>query len=523
MNLTAILIFSLFVVLTLGITYWASLRTRSTSDFYTAGGGITGGQNALAIVGDYMSAATLLGISSLAFFNGYDGLVYAICAFMGWPIIMFLLAERLRNLGRYTMSDIISFRLEERKTRTFSAISSLTVVLFYLIVQMVGAGQLIQLLLGIDYSFAVVGVGILMMVYVVFGGMVATTWVQIIKAVLMVGNGLLLAFLALRYFQFDIGALVDQAVSNHAAGSEVTGPWKLMANPISGLSLALSLIFGIAGLPHIMMRFFTVPDAKAARKSVFIATGIMAAFFVVICFLGLSAMAILPTNPDFYVDGKVGGQVIGGSNMPIMHLATALGGSFMFGLLAAVAFSTILAVVAGLTLAGASAIAHDLYGRVLMGGAVSQQKAISVSRIASIAIGVAAIGLGLAFRDQNVAFLVALAFSIAASANFPVLILSLYWGDLTTRGAIAGGVAGLASALVLVILSPAVWVKVFHFAEPVFAYDYPTLFSMPLAFVTAIVVSKLDTTKRAAIDRAGYSSQEVRAETGLGIAAAASH
>lgn len=519
MNIAAILIFTLFVLLTLGITYWASYRTRSTSDFYTAGGGITGGQNALAIVGDYMSAATLLGISSLAFFNGYDGLVYAICAFMGWPIIMFLLAERLRNLGRYTMSDIISFRLDERKTRTFSAISSLIVVLFYLIVQMVGAGQLIQLLLGVDYSYAVVGVGALMMVYVVFGGMVATTWVQIIKAILMIGNGLLLTFLALRYFNFDFGALVDQAVQNHQAGDDVKGPWKLMSNPVSGLSLALSLIFGIAGLPHIMMRFFTVPDAKAARKSVFIATGLMAVFFVVICFLGLSAMAILPTNPDFYVDGKVGGSVVGGSNMPIMHLATALGGNFLFGLLSAVSFSTILAVVAGLTLAGASAIAHDLYTKVIMRDAVSPQKAIKVSRMASICIGIAAILLGLAFRDQNVAFLVALAFSIAASANFPILLLSLYWGDLTTRGAITGGLAGLLSALALVILSPAVWVKVFGFAEPVFAYDYPTLFSMPLAFITAIAVSKLDTSPRAALDRAGYVSQEIRAETGLGVAA----
>ena len=383
MNTQAILIFAAFVLVTLGITYWASSRTRSSSDFYTAGGGITGTQNGLAIVGDYMSAATLLGISSLAFTNGFDSLLYAVCAFMGWPIIMFLIAERLRNLGRYTLSDIVSYRLDERSTRIFTAISSLTVVLFYLIVQMVGAGQLVQLLFGIDYTYAVVAVGLLMMVYVVVGGMVATTWVQIIKAILMMGNGFLMAGLALYYFNFDFSALVSAAAEHHQAGEAMKGPWKLMADPFSGLSLAVSLVFGIAGLPHIMMRFFTVPDARAARKSVFVATGLMGVFFVVICFLGLSAMAILPKFPEFYVDGKVGGMVLGGSNMPIMHLATALGGNLLFGLLAAVSFATILAVVSGLTLAGASAVAHDLYAKVIRRDDVTPSQAMRVNRLAS--------------------------------------------------------------------------------------------------------------------------------------------
>jgi SSS family solute:Na+ symporter/cation/acetate symporter len=518
MNTQALAIFGVFVAATLAVTYWAASRTRSTSDFYTAGGGISGTQNGLAIVGDYMSAATLLGISSLGFHNGFDALVYAICAFMGWPIIMFLMAERLRNLGRFTMSDIVCFRLDDSRTRTFTAASSLVVVLFYLIVQMVGAGQLVQLLFHVQYHYAVIAVGALMLVYVVIGGMVATTWVQIIKAILMLGNGVLMAFLALRYFQFDLRALVGTAIERHQAGSAILGPLKLMSNPVSGISLAVSLVFGIAGLPHIMMRFFTVPDARAARKSVFVATGLMAFFFVVICFLGLSAMAILPANPAFYVGGKVGGAVIGGSNMPIMHLATALGGDWLFGMLAAVSFSTILAVVSGLTLAGASAIAHDLYGKVLGNSAVAPARAMRVNRVASVAIGIAAVALGLIFRDQNVAFLVALAFSIAASANFPVLLLSMYWPGLTTRGVIWGGLAGLGSALVLVVLSPAVWVRILHHDTALFPYDYPTLFSMPLAFVTIIAVSCLDRSRRAGIDRAGFLAQEVRAETGLGIA-----
>lgn len=519
MNTQAILIFGAFVVVTLGITYWASSRTRSSSDFYTAGGGITGTQNGLAIVGDYMSAATLLGISSLAFTNGFDSLLYAVCAFMGWPIIMFLIAERLRNLGRYTLSDIVSYRLDERSTRIFTAISSLTVVLFYLIVQMVGAGQLVQLLFGIDYTYAVVAVGLLMMVYVVVGGMVATTWVQIIKAVLMMGNGFLMAALALYYFNFDFSALVSAAADHHQAGTAMKGPWKLMADPFSGLSLAVSLVFGIAGLPHIMMRFFTVPDARAARKSVFVATGLMGVFFVVICFLGLAAMAILPNHPEFYVDGKVGGMVLGGSNMPIMHLATALGGNLLFGLLAAVSFATILAVVSGLTLAGASAIAHDLYAKVIRRDEVTPSQAMRVNRLASIGIGLVAIFLGLLFRDQNVAFLVALAFSIAASANFPVLLMSMYWRGVTTRGVIYGGLSGLLVALGLVILSPAVWVRILGFSEAVFPYDFPTLISMPLAFFMIYLVSKLDSSRRASQDRAGFNAQQVRAETAVGIAA----
>lgn len=515
MNYSAILVFVIFVAATLGITYRASSRTRSSSDFFTAGGGITGTQNGLAIVGDYMSAATLMGISSLAFFNGFDGLVYAICVFIGWPMIMFQMAERLRNLGRYTMSDIISYRLDETPMRIFSATSSLIVVLFYMIVQMVGAGQLIQLLLGIDYTFAVIAVGLLMMVYVIFGGMIATTWVQIIKAILMVGTGTIMAFMVWRMFDYSITNIVTQAVENHPAGRDALGPWKLMSDPINGLSLAIALIFGIGGLPHILMRFFTVPDAKAARKSVFIATGIMVFFFTVICFLGLGALAILPMNPEYYVNGEVGGNIIGGSNMPIMHLATALGGNFLFGVLAAVSFSTILAVVSGLTLAGASAIAHDLYAKVIHKGPVSPSRAMAVNRGASLSIGILAIGLGLLFRDQNVAFLVGLAFAIAASANFPVLILSITWSKLTTRGALAGGLTGLGISVVLVFLSPAVWVKVLGFTQAPYPYDFPTLFSLPAAFAVAIIVSLTDRSPRAAIDRAGFAKQEIQAETGI--------
>lgn len=523
MNVSAILIFSTFVALTLGITYWASKRMHSSADFFTAGGSITGGQNALAIVGDYMSASALLGVSALTFTNGFDGLIYALCAFMGWPVVMFLLAEKMRNLGRFTMSDIIAFRLEDRPMRVFSAISSLIIVLFYLTVQMVGAGQLIQLLLNIDYSIAVWGVGALMMVYVIFGGMIATTWVQIFKAVLMIFTCVLLAVLALWQFGFDSAAIIDRAVSYHEAGEAVTGPWKLLSNPISGISLALSLVFGIAGLPHILMRFFTVPNAKAARRSVFIATGLTGILFVSICFLGLSAMAILPANPEFYVDGQVGGAIVGGSNMPLMHLSVALGGNLLFGFLSAIAFSTILAVVAGLTLAGTSAISYDLYATVIKRGNVTPKKAMQVNRIAAFGIGLVAILLGLTFRDQNLAFLVALAFAIAASANFPVLAMVLYWPSLTTRGALAGGIAGLGSAVGLVIVSPAVWVKVLGFEQAIFPYDYPTLISMPLTFIVTYVVSKTDKSGRAVKDRSGFLGQEIRAETGIGIAPSAAH
>jgi len=523
MNVTAIIMFFAFVLGTLGITYWAANRTKSTADFYTAGGGITGFQNGLAIAGDYMSAATLLGLSSLVFATGFDGFIYTISFFVGWPIILFLLAERLRNLGRFTFADIASYRLDQSKIRTFAALGSLTVVCFYLIVQMVGAGQLIKLLFGLDYTVAVIIVGVLMVVYVTFGGMIATTWVQIIKAVLLLGGGTLLGILALAYFGFNLDTMAAKAVESHKAGAKIMGPGSLLADPVSAVSLSLGLVFGTAALPHIMMRFFTVPNAKEARKSVFVASGLIGFFFLVVAILGLAAITIVGTDPRFFEGGVVGGKILGGGNMPVMHLAKALGGDLFLGFLSAVAFATILAVVSGLALAGASAISHDIYARIIRKGQATEKEEMRVSKIASLLLGVLAVLLGIAFEKQNVAFLVGLTFGIAASANFPVLVLSMYWKGLTTRGALLGGITGLVSAVTCVVLSKAVWVVVLENPAPIFPYEHPALFSMTLAFLVTIVVSKLDRSASAAKERAAFEDQEVRSQTGIGAATAVAH
>lgn len=522
-NLQAIVIFLLFVLVTFGITYWAAARTRSASDFYTAGGAITGFQNGLAIAGDFMSAATLFGFTSMVFATGFDGVIFTVSAFLGWPLITFLMAERLRNLGKFTFADIIAYRLDPIHTRMFSAFSSLVVVCFYLIVQMVGAGQLIQLLFGLDYVYAVIGVGVLMMVYVTFGGMVAATWVQIIKAVLLLGGGVVLLYMAFRHFDFSINSILREAVSTHKQGELILGSLKLGNDPIALISLALGMVFGLAGLPHIMMRFFTVSDAKAARKSVFIATGLIGLFFIVICLLGVSAIGVVGGSSQYYLGGDTGGMLLGGNNMAVMHLAQALGGNLMFGFLAAVAFATIIAVVSGLALAGASAISHDIYANVVRGGKVTEREEMYVGRIATLGIGLVAIGLGILFEGQSVAFLVALTFAVAASANFPVLILSMYWRGLTTRGAVWGGLAGLSSSVALVILSPAVWVAILGNQAAIFPYDYPTLFSMPLAFAVAWALSVLDRSVRAVTEKTLFDSQNVRAETGWGREEAAKH
>jgi cation/acetate symporter len=522
-NVSAIAMFIVFVLSTLGITWWAANKTKSTADFYTAGGGITGFQNGLAIAGDYMSAATLLGLSSLIYAKGFDGFIYTISFFVGWPIILFLMAERLRNLGKFTFADIASYRLDQNRIRTFAAFGSLTVVCFYLIVQMVGAGQLIQLLFGLEYNYAVVIVGILMMIYVTFGGMVATTWVQIIKAVLLLGGGTLLMLLAFAQFGFSFEKMFSTAVAAHKEGAKIMGPGSLLSNPVSAVSLSLGLLFGTAGLPHIMMRFFTVPNAKEARKSVFYATGFIGYFFLVVAILGITAIVIVGQNPQFFEGGQVGGKIIGGSNMPVMHLAKAVGGDIFLGFLSAVAFATILAVVSGLALAGASAISHDLYARVLKKGQADAVDEMRVSKYASVGIGLVAIAMGILFKDQNIAFLVALTFGVAASVNFPVLILSMYWKGLTTRGALWGGIAGLVTAVGLVILSPAVWVKVLGNKDAIFPYDHPALFSMSAAFIVTWLASVTDRSARARAEEAAFEEQYIRAQTGLGAAAASAH
>lgn len=523
LNLHAIGMFMVFVLFTLCITWWAARRTRSTTDFYSAGGGIQGWQNGLALAGDYMSASTLLGITALIYTSGMDGYIYLIAFFAGWPVLLLLMTERLRNLGRFTFADITSYRLDQGKVRTMAAIGSLTVVCFYLVAQMVGAGQLIRLLFGLDYHIAVVIVGALMMLYVTFGGMVATTWVQIIKAFLLLVGGSLVLFLAMREFDFSYDALVSKAMDTHALGERPLAPGSLLADPLTALSLSLGLVFGTAGLPHILMRFFTVSDAREARKSVLYATGFIGYFFNVIFLLGLASIVIVSQQPKFFEGGEVGGKLLGGGNMVVMHLAQAVGGNLLLGFLSAVTFATILAVVSGLALAGASAIAHDLYARVIMKGAASEAQELRVTKLATLSLGLVAIALGILFENINVAFMVALAFGIAASANFPVLFLSMFWSGLTTRGALAAGYVGLLSAMGFVVFSKLVWVDVLHFAEPLFPYTQPALFSMPLAFLVAYAVSRMDRTARAKAERAAFADQFVRGQTGLGASGAVDH
>jgi cation/acetate symporter len=534
-NWPAILMFGAFVLATLGITRWAAGRTKTAADFYTAGGGITGFQNGLAIAGDYMSAASFLGISAQIFADGYDGLIYSTGFLVGWPIILFLLAERLRNLGRYTFADVVSFRFAQTPVRLFAAFSTLAVVIFYLIAQMVGAGQLIKLLFGLPYGYAVVIVGVLMTCYVLFGGMIATTWVQIIKAVLLLGCATFMAIAVLANFGFSPDALFARAIevktgiataagapAAEAAekGRSIMGPGGFIKDPISAISFGMALMFGTAGLPHILMRFFTVPDAQAARKSVLWATGWIGYFYLLTFVIGFGAITLVATNPAFL---DADGALRGGGNMAAIHLADAIGGDFFLGFVCAVAFATILAVVAGLTLAGASAVSHDLYASVVRKGAATSEEELRVSRRTVFALAIVAILLGIIFEKQNVAFMVSLAFALAASGNFPVLLLSVLWPGCTTRGVVVGGTVGVLLALILTILSPAIWVTIFGNAAPIFPYSSPTIFSMPLAFFTIWIVSKTDRTRRAAVDRGGYVEQRVRSETGIGAAGASAH
>jgi len=520
-NPIAIAMFVGFVLVTLVITWWAAKRTRSASDFYTAGGGITGLQNGLAIAGDYMSAASFLGISALVYTNGFDGLIYSVGFLVGWPIIIALMAERLRNLGRFTFADVISYRLAQTPLRMLAASGTLVVVAFYLIAQMVGAGQLIKLLFGIDYLYAEIIVGILMICYVTFGGMLATTWVQIIKACLLLGGATLMAVLVLAHYGFDPIALFTDAVKVSPKHDAVMVPGSFVANPVNTISLGLALMFGTAGLPHILMRFFTVSDAKEARKSVFFATGFIGYFYILTFIIGFGAITLVATNPA-YIDQATKG-LIGGANMPAVWLADAVGGSVLLGFISAVAFATILAVVSGLTLAGASAVSHDLYASVFRRGHADDAAEMRVSKITTVVLGVVAIFLGIAFEKENIAFMVGLAFAIAASANFPVLLLSVIWPKLTTRGATLGGFAGLLAALILTVISPAIWVDVLHNKEALFPYSAPALFSMPLGFICCWLFSITDSSDRAAIDLAGFEAQYIRSQTGIGASGASGH
>jgi cation/acetate symporter len=526
LNMSAIIMFLIFVGATLGITYWAAKRTKTAKDFYTAGGGITGFQNGMAIAGDYMSAASFLGISALVYAKGYDGLIYSIGFLVGWPIILFMVAEQLRNLGKYTFADVASYRLRQTPIRTLAAFGSILTVVLYLIAQMVGAGKLIQLLFGLDYEIAVILVGVLMILYVTFGGMLATTWVQIIKAFLLLSGATFMAIAVMAHYDFNFESLFATAVQMKETTS-IMAPGGLVSDPISAISLGIALMFGTAGLPHILMRFFTVSDAKEARKSVFYATGFIGYFYILTFIIGFGAIVMVFQNPQYLdlakqaVDG--GAPILGGDNMAAIHLSHAVGGDFFLGFISAVAFATILAVVSGLTLAGASAISHDLYASVLRAGRVDGLMEMKVSKISTVILGIVAIYLGIAFEDQNIAFMVGLAFAIAASANFPILFLSMYWSKLTTRGALLGGSLGLLTAAVLVVLGPTVWVDVLGHAEAIFPYKYPALFSVSAAFIGIWFFSITDRSENSEKEKEAYEAQYIRSQTGIGAEGAVEH
>ena len=496
-NATAIGCFFGFVALTLGITWWAARRTHSTEEFFAAGRSISGRQNGFALAGDYMSAASFLGIAGLVATSGFDGLIYSIGFLVGWPVVMFLIAEPLRNLGRYTFTDVVSFRLRQTPVRIAAALGSLAVVMLYLIAQMVGAGNLIRLLFGLTYETAVLIVGVVMVAYVLFGGMIATTWVQIVKAVLLLGGAALLAFLVLLQFELNPLRLFSAAATQY--GDAVLAPGKIVSSPWEAMSLGLALMFGTAGLPHILMRFYTVPDARAARQSVFWATGLIGFFYLMTFVLGFGAMVLVGREAIVEVDK--------GGNMAALLLAGTLGCNGLMGFIAAVSFATILAVVAGLTLSGAAALSHDLWVNVVRGGDAPREEQLRVARLASLLLGVLAVVLGLLFKGQNVAFMVGLAFALAASGNLPALVLSIFWRGFTTAGAVAAIVTGTVTALVLIALSPTIQIDILQHETAWFPLRNPALVSMPLAFVVAVVVSLLSPEPAA---QEGYAAKERR-------------
>ncbi|MFH1613210.1 MAG: sodium/solute symporter [bacterium] len=554
-HLSSIFFFLVFIISTLIITYWAAKKTKTTSEFYAANRSISGFQNGLALAGDYMSAASFLGIAGLVSTKGYDGLIYSVGWLVGWPILTFLIAEPLRNLGKYTYADVVAYRLKQRPVKTAASIGSLATILVYLIAQMVGAGTLIKLMFGLPYEVAIIVVGVLIIAYVLFGGMIATTWVQIIKAVLLLFGATVLVLLTLAKFGFSYEKLFAKVETLYTTSFLVPGG--LISSPIEAFSLGLALIFGTAGLPHILMRFYTVPNAKEARKSVFYATGFIGYFYILTVTIGFGAAAL--------IGQKIITNIDKGGNMAAPLLAEALGGTMFLGFLAAVAFATILAVVAGLTLSGASTLSHDLYVGVIRRGRSSEKEEVKIAKLATVCLGILAILLGLLFKGQNVAFMVGLAFAIASSANFPALLLSIIWKKFTTKGAVASILTGLILAVGLIILSPTIWVDIFHAKEKasietqikdletktqekikeleikkdtqilivqekeqleikktelsnnmpkaIFPMKNPAIFSMTLAFLIGIIVSLLSKEKSA---EEKFESEKLRAYTGFG-------
>jgi len=478
-NPVAIAFFIAFIALSLGITVWASRRTQNTAQFYTAGRSVTALQNGLALAGDYMSAASFLGIVGLVALSGFDGLIYSVGWLVGWPIVLFLIAEPLRNLGRYTFADVVAFRLRQVPVRIAASVGSLAVISFYLIAQMVGAGNLIRLLFGLPYEAAVVIVGGVMLGYVLFGGMLATTWVQIVKAVMLLGGASLMAILVLARFSFNPLELFDQAATVY--GASVLAPGRLVSNPVDAVSLGLALMLGTAGLPHILMRFYTVRDAGTARRSVGYATAFIGFFYLLTFVLGFGAMVIIGRDTITGVDP--------GGNMAAPLLAAGVGGTPFLGFIAAVAFATILAVVAGLTLSGAATLSHDLWVNVVRHGRANGREELVVAKCATVLLAILSIVLGILFKGQNVAYMVGLAFAIAASANFPALVLSIFWRRLTTAGAQASMLVGTVSTVALISLSPTIQLDILGNEAAWFPLRNPGIVTIPLAFVVAIIVS----------------------------------
>jgi cation/acetate symporter len=499
----AIGFFLLIVALTLAITYWAARRTRSTEDFYAAGRGVSPLQNGLALAGDYMSAASFLGIAGLVALSGFDGMIYATGWLVGWPALMFFIAEPLRNLGKFTFADVVAFRLQQTPVRIAAAVGGILTLLFYTIAQMVGAGNLVTLMFGIPYESAVTIVGVVMLLYVLFGGMIATTWVQIIKAILLVGGVTILTVLVLAQFNFSVTQLYGAVAARY--GQQALEPGGLVTDPVDAISLGLALMFGVLGLPHILMRFYTVPDAKAARVSVLYATGMIGYFYLIIPIVGFGASALLSRDIIRKIDA--------GGNMAAPLLAELLGGTPFLGFIAAVAFATILAVVAGLTLAGASALSHDIFLHVVRKGRATETEQVRVAKIATIIFGAVAVLLGISFKGQNVAFMVGLAFAVAASANFPPLLLSIVWRRFNTRGAVCAIIAGAVMSVGLIVLSPTVWVDILKNPTPVFPLRNPAIVSMTIAFLAGIVGSLMTTEARA---ESLFDDEKLRVYLGVG-------
>ncbi|MFP7280325.1 MULTISPECIES: cation acetate symporter [Exiguobacterium] len=510
MNYTAVALFAAIVGLTLVITYFAARKTKTANDFYTADGGLTGAQNGMAIAGDYMSAASFLGIAGMIALAGFDGFFYSIGFLVAYLVVLYLVAEPLRNLGKYTMADMIAARFNASKVRGVAAMNSIAISIFYMIAQLVGAGALIELLLGIPYTTSVIIVGILMTVYVVFGGMTATSWVQIIKAILLMAGTAVISFMVFAKFDFSIFKMFSEVKQATPLGDSFLNPGNKFKLPLDTISLNLALVLGTAGLPHILIRFFTVKDAPTARKSVVYATWIIGAFYILTIFLGFGAAAFVGSE-DIIAANAAG-------NMAAPLLAQALGGDLLFAFVAAVAFATILAVVAGLVLSAASAFAHDFYSHILRKGQATEKEQMTAARLASIAVALISMVLALFAQTMNVAFLVSLAFAVAASANLPVILLTIFWRRFNTGGAVTGMVVGLFSSLILVALSPNIWAvdgSALFVGEALFPLTNPGIVSIPLGFLGAIVGTLLTKSNEVA---GNFERILVKANTGIDAA-----